>query len=63
MKVLIGTVTGGHFASVVAHRLIDESRWCVLTPLPDNTYEFAVKDEPGARAALDGCVEIKKGVR
>jgi hypothetical protein len=63
VKVLIGTVAGSYYASLVAHRLIDESRWCVLTPLPGETYEFVVKDEPGARVALAGCDSVEKGTR
>jgi hypothetical protein len=39
------TIIGGAAAGLVAIDLILHSQWFEFTPLPDDAYEFAVKEE------------------
>ena len=41
------TVVGTHSADVLATKLIKLSKWFSVTPLPDDEWEFTVKNEPG----------------
>ena len=38
-------VNGSEAAGTMAMRLIDSSKWFVVTPYPDDQYEFTVKAE------------------
>lgn len=37
----------------MARRLVTESRWFDVTPLPGNKYRITIKNEPGAEKALE----------
>ncbi len=47
MKRKRAVVTGTEIANALAVTLISRSKWFEFTPLPDDEYEFIVKDEPG----------------
>lgn len=41
------TLEGADVAATFATQLIQASKWFAVTPLPDDEWEFEVKDEPG----------------
>lgn len=47
MKKLRTVTSGWYPTSDLCDELIVASKWFEFTPLPDDEYEFIVKDEPG----------------
>lgn len=45
LRVETATVVGASSAAEMAARLARQSVWFVCTPLPEDTYEFAVKED------------------
>lgn len=50
MKVLTACCGSAAHVHMTTSRLIHESRWFEVTPMPGDTYAITVKDEPGVRA-------------
>jgi hypothetical protein len=45
MKTIAVIATNSNTAYMLVHHLVGKSRWFEFTPLPNDNYEIAVKDE------------------